>query len=819
MLLFAAACQRDPEIRDAARLNPETLYNSGRLGFKEGRFSDAGKIAEKGYRTFLGSQSEWHWKFALLLAEIRIYDSNPAGATDLLLDKPPARFASLVARHEMLSGYTHAWANDKGVQAKALMSGAITDAKNANDPETQADAWLWFGMAQNDHGETQAANAAFQRAQELADANHLDYQHAQAMLNRGWIQTNMERYAAAIPLLESAQQLAERAHARLLRAAASNDLALCYENLGDVDRALELQEKNVAEIEQVGLETYRSIAYTELGAIRARRNELPEATRAFQHAFDVARKGSPTYALGAENLAAVLEQTGNLGEAERYNRIAFQFSNPHDKSNLGTLTLTQAMIAEHRGLHDEAIETYQKALSIGKDAPSVLWQANAGLAGVYAAKGDVQRADASFAKTIKIISLNRADQLTADYKLTFLSNLMRFYQDYVDFLMKHGSIGHALEIADSSRASVLREDLLGQSEPSHAGLTQQLQRAAKVSHGVFLFYWLAPKNCYLWAISGTQSKAVPLAEQNQIAQDVTSYRALVEEQKKDPLTMASPAGARLYQELIAPVASLVTAGAHVVVVPDGVLHNLNFETLLVSTPAPHYWIEDVTISVAPSLGILQAAKARAQTSPRSLLAMGNADLTGTGFPPLPEAEAEIANVQRQFPDADSKVFTGRNAVADAYFAAQPQKFSTIHFATHVDANARSPLDSAIILSPQANGFKLYARDVARTPINADLVTISACRSAGATTLVGEGLVGFAWAFFQAHAQNVVTSLWDVYDNSTAQLMADFYKGVVANQPYASALRGAKLKMLHSNYTKPYYWAPFQLYSRTLNSVK
>jgi CHAT domain-containing protein len=255
------------------------------------------------------------------------------------------------------------------------------------------------------------------------------------------------------------------------------------------------------------------------------------------------------------------------------------------------------------------------------------------------------------------------------------------------------------------------------------------------------------------------------------------------------------------------------------VVPDGVLHNLNFETLLVSTPAPHYWIEDVTISVAPSLGILQAAKARAQTSPRSLLAMGNADLTGTGFPPLPEAEAEIANVQRQFPDADSKVFTGRNAVADAYFAAQPQKFSTIHFATHVDANARSPLDSAIILSPQANGFKLYARDVARTPINADLVTISACRSAGATTLVGEGLVGFAWAFFQAHAQNVVTSLWDVYDNSTAQLMADFYKGVVANQPYASAFRGAKLKMLHSNYTKPYYWAPFQLYSRTLNSVK
>ena len=104
--------------------------------------------------------------------------------------------------------------------------------------------------------------------------------------------------------------------------------------------------------------------------------------------------------------------------------------------------------------------------------------------------------------------------------------------------------------------------------------------------------------------------------------------------------------------------------------------------------------------------------------------------------------------------------------------------------------------------------------MARTPLNADLVTISACRSAGDRALSGEGLVGFAWAFFQARAQNVVTSLWDVYDNSTAQLMEDFYSGVTAGHPYASALRDAKRKMFRSTYKRPYYWAPFQLYSRT-----
>jgi CHAT domain-containing protein len=80
------------------------------------------------------------------------------------------------------------------------------------------------------------------------------------------------------------------------------------------------------------------------------------------------------------------------------------------------------------------------------------------------------------------------------------------------------------------------------------------------------------------------------------------------------------------------------------------------------------------------------------------------------------------------------------------------------------------------------------------------------------------LVGFAWAFFQAGARNVVTSLWDANDASTTQLMDRFYRGVENHQPYASALRDAKLWMLQSKYRKPYYWAPFQLYSVSIEST-
>jgi CHAT domain-containing protein len=792
---------------------PDHLYAAAKDFYKAGRLQDAGKAAGQGYSAYRNQpQSEWHWKFALLAAEIELLRGNTTAADALLVDTPPARFASLGPRFEMLRGYSLHRHNSP--QAEAALESAIADARSAHDPETETDSWLYLGTSR---GDLLAADSAYQHAQELAEAHHLEYQQAAALMSRGYIQMMRDRYANAIPLLESAREIATRAKAGSIVTSASGNLANCYEALGNLDEALPLLENTVVEHKRFGFATLVSADYSELGTIHLRKGESAEAIRDFRLALNAVSKDAPfQYASAAGNLADALQQSGSIDEAERYNRIAFDFADKQHKVMIASLTLTEATIAERRGQHEQAAAVFQKALSIGIDAPSILWQAYAGLADVYAAQGDFSNADKNYAKALSVIASSRADQLKTDYKITFLSNLIRFYQDYVALLIQHGDANRALEIADSSRASVLTEDLLGQSETTRPAFLPQLQKAAKAGGGVFLFYWLAPKKSYVWAVTGAKSTAVPLADQQQIAQDVASYRALIEREKRDPLAGSSQAGARLYQELIAPVAAFVPPGSRVVIVPDGVLHNLNFETLLVLSPQPHYWIDDVTISIAPSLGIVRAGKSL-PSARRSLLLMGDPIAEGTGYPPLPQAALEIAKVQRQFPAGDSTVLTGAQAVVDAYSAARPGRFSTIHFATHVDANAQSPLDSAIILSPQANGFRLYARDVARTPLHADLVTISACRGAGARALSGEGLVGFAWAFFQARAQNVVTSLWDVYDNSTAQLMEDFYAGVASGHSYADSLRAAKLKMLHSNYRRPYYWAPFQLYSRQLYS--
>ena len=773
--------------------------------------SEASHKAQEGCSLYKGqTQSAWRWKFAILAAEIELARGNTSAGDALLADPPPARFSSLLPRHEMLRGY--ALYRHSSPQAEALLERALADAHALGDSATETDTWLYIGTSRVD---LNAADAAYLHAQDLAQLNHLDYQLAAALMNRGFIKMKGERYAHAIPLLEYARQIASRAQAGFLNTLVSVNLATCYEGLGNLDQASAVLESSVAEQKRLGFGTLLNAEYSELGVIHLRRGDNKEAIRYFRLALDAVGKDDPVpYSLAAGNLAGVLAQTGAVDEAHHFNKIAFQFAAQQDISTLASLTATDAAIAERRGQHDEALALYQRALTFGKDAPSVLWQAYAGLAAVYSAKADFPSADQNYAKALAVIASNRADQLKSEYKITFLSNLIRFYQDYVTLLIQHGDSARALEIADSSRASVLTEDLLGHSQAGSHALIGQIQKTAKATHSVFLFYWLAPRASYLWAITAKQSKAFPLADQQQISRDVNSYRKLIEEDKRDPLTTSSPAGRRLYQTLIAPAAALLPPGSRIVIVPDGALHNLNFETLLVPAPRPHYWIEDATISVAPSLSLLQTGTTF-HPARRSLLLMGDPITQGTGFAPLPQTALEMANIQRQFSPNASTILTGAQATVDAYTAAQPQKFSTIHFATHVDANAESPLDSAIILSPKPNGFRLYARDVAQIPLQAGLVTISACRGAGARTLSGEGLVGFAWAFFQARAQNVVTSLWDVSDNSTAQLMDDFYAAAADGHSYADALRLAKLKMLNSNSKLPYYWAPFQLYSRTL----
>jgi len=284
----------------------------------------------------------------------------------------------------------------------------------------------------------------------------------------------------------------------------------------------------------------------------------------------------------------------------------------------------------------------------------------------------------------------------------------------------------------------------------------------------------------------------------------------------DPAANANSDGLALYRLLIEPAAPMIRPNGNVVVLTAGELSQLNFETLIVPSQQPHYWIEDATISSAPSLQMLASSHSSAAARQRLLL-IGDAISPGPDYPNLPMASTEMKQIQGKVGDRNTVLYSRERATAAAYLGASPQQFAYIHFVAHGVASRTDPLDSAIILSRSSSAedsFKLHARDIIQHPIHANLVTISACYGSGARSFAGEGSIGLAWAFLRAGAHNVIGALWEVSDESSPQMMSDLYQRIEEGLPPNVALRQAKLAMLHSHkeFRKPFYWAPLQIYT-------
>jgi CHAT domain-containing protein len=197
--------------------------------------------------------------------------------------------------------------------------------------------------------------------------------------------------------------------------------------------------------------------------------------------------------------------------------------------------------------------------------------------------------------------------------------------------------------------------------------------------------------------------------------------------------------------------------------------------------------------------------------------MGDPVYKKDDYAELPNAATEVKDVANHFSSDRRTVLTGAHASPEAYQLSHAGQFSYIHFVAHGTANMTIPLDSAVVLSRNpgdATVYKLYARDILKQNLNADLVTVSACYGSGLRNYSGEGLVGLAWAFLRAGSHHVIGAMWEVSDVSTPLLMDHLYDELAKGSQPDVALRAAKLSLIHSDgvFRKPLYWAPFQLYS-------
>jgi CHAT domain-containing protein len=756
----------------------------------------------------------YQWKFRLLRCDILLYGSRAEEVLNQLGEEMPPgpEFATLNARKMTLAARALSLLG-RGDEAGARFAAAHQAAEAAKAEDVLADIEATQSVLLMRHHDYDKAETLLLSALARTRGLRSAYSEAGVQTNLGLSRLLRLRYDEAIPYFEKAAALAGP-NSQTLYSVARRNLAICYRQLGEHDRALEIHLQSVSQNERSGAKYYLQNALGEAGRTYMMKGDPRAALPYLERALSLASEANRTADAGiwAGNLSECYSELRDWQNAASFNQEAIRLKTAANVHTLYYNVLNAARIAQGRGDPNDAARLYQQAIDDGKD-PSVVWEGHAGLGAVALQQHRTADAVEHFEAAVNLLEKTRADVVSTELKLPFLTQRISLYQQYVETLVDQGQIDRALSVADSSRAQVLAGhagSVTGGRLPADA-----FRAVARQNGAVLLSYWLGPERSHAWVVNARQIQHVLFPPSGEIAGLVSEYKDAIERRLADPLRTRIPAGERLYQLLIAPVRQWIPAGSRVILAADGVLHGLNLEALpqppsQLDSP-PRYWIEDVTVSIAPSLGLL-AGRPSPAPSARRLLLLGDPVASDPAYPPLTHAAGEMESVTRRFGSPEQIVLAREAATAEAYRTAEPGRFSAIHFTAHAVANRESPLDSAVLLS----GGKLYAREVMDIPLTADLVTISACRGVGLRTYSGEGLVGFAWAFLRAGARHVVAGLWDVNDQSTAALMDVLYRELAAGKPPAAALRAAKLSLIQSprNLRKPYYWAPFQLYTVT-----
>ncbi|MCB0841374.1 MAG: CHAT domain-containing protein, partial [Bacteroidetes bacterium] len=109
---------------------------------------------------------------------------------------------------------------------------------------------------------------------------------------------------------------------------------------------------------------------------------------------------------------------------------------------------------------------------------------------------------------------------------------------------------------------------------------------------------------------------------------------------------------------------------------------------------------------------------------------------------------------------------------------------------------------------QDNDF-LTLSEICNLHLNAEMIVLSACETALGELKRGEGIMSLSRAFTYAGARSVITTLWSVDDEATADLMSRFYGYLTEGERKDEALRQARLDYIdeHDNrFSHPFFWA-------------
>lgn len=248
----------------------------------------------------------------------------------------------------------------------------------------------------------------------------------------------------------------------------------------------------------------------------------------------------------------------------------------------------------------------------------------------------------------------------------------------------------------------------------------------------------------------------------------------------------------LYSALVAPLSHLL-ACERLLLVPHGPLHQIPLHALW---DGSRYLLQRYECSYAPSGSLAVHRREREGADRRPYTSWAGLGLSDEA---IPAARQEVERAAARFPH--SRLFLD-DAANRAGLAAAAQA-DVLHLATHGLFRPDNPFFSALKL---ADGW-IDVREIYRLPLAARLVVLSACESGVGRVRGGDEVIGLARGFLGAGAHSLLVSLWNVHDESAAELMDRFYYALQQGASPAASLRAAQEMVLLAGH-HPYFWAPF-----------
>lgn len=483
------------------------------------------------------------------------------------------------------------------------------------------------------------------------------------------------------------------------------------------------------------------------------------------------------------------------------------------------------------------------------------WRVLQDRARIAQAEGAIAEAIKMLEKAIEIIEQQRSSIDSESGRIGFVGDKQSLYHALVSLLLSQGLDARAFEYVERSKARALvdllatqksfaarpreaqggdillrlmgaESDLVALAGPEQAAATRSVaayeirrnlkaqapELASLVSVAstplkeiqqslqpdeALLEYYYTDQELVAFVVAREGLKAVRL-ERAGLEDRVIKFRAsLSNADSRDYL----PQSEQIYNRLFKPLLGSLKA-RKLVVVPHGLLHYLPFYAL---RSERGFLIDDYSLRVEPSASVLQLIAGRRDKAVTTALLLGNPDL-GNARLDLQFAQEEASSIARILPNA--KVLLRREATPD-FVKHQGGRFPIIHFAAHGLFNPADPMNSAVLLAPdRSSDGRLKVSDLYSLSLDANLVTLSACQTALGKVTTGDDVVGFARGLLYAGASSIVSSLWDVDDLATRDLMVGFYQNL-AKMDKQEALRQAQINT-RKKYEHPNYWAAFIL---------